>query len=80
MSWYDVSMPDLQQFSSTGLTRWGFGGGSAAPENIVFRPCWAAKSPSTGEKKQIAEGLQPSPPPGRRRPRKSCQVDIHFEN
>ena len=45
------------------VRRWGFGGGETAPENLLFRPWRATKSPSMGEIKVSwrANALQTSP-------------------
>jgi glycerol-3-phosphate dehydrogenase subunit C len=73
-SWFKRRGLGAKGLRLTRLTRWGFGSGRAAPENSLFRPCGAISSPRTGENRQIAEGLQPSAPPGTMRPRKSWRL------
>src|SRR3954451_20034015 len=51
----------------TGLTRWGFGGGEAAPEILCCGPRAAALPPHAAHKKRFLEGhpagTRPSKPP-----------------
>src|SRR5689334_22383731 len=58
----------------TGLTRWGCGGGFAAPALPLFRLVWAALPPIPGEKKVSWRAVGPPNLPSERRLRKSCQL------
>jgi len=66
-----ASKPHSTTSQITGLTRWGFGGGFAAPENSSFWPASATFVADAGQKRKILEGLRPSKPPRNGRSRNS---------
>src|SRR5215212_6239295 len=52
-------------YNITQVTRWGFGGGLAAPRKLLLRRCEATSSPHTGEKRVSWRAASPPNLPAR---------------